>query len=73
MKKWIILVMALAVCSLCIQAQPTASFLTKKISLKAENTTIRELLKTIEEKAGFTFSYSDDVVPLNRKEEMSCH
>ena len=51
--------------SLSLQAQ------TRRISIQAENQTIGQVMKLIEQKSGFTFIYKDDDVDTSRKVSVS--
>ena len=62
MKPRIILVLLLAlVLTPSLQAQ------TRKISIQADNQTVAQIMKLIEQRSGFTFIYKDDVVDTSRK------
>ena len=51
--------------TLALQAQ------TRRISIQADNQTIGQVMKQIEQKSGFTFIYKDDVVDTSRKVSVS--
>ena len=64
-RKLLLAVLLLAVSASWMYAQ------TRKITLDADNQSVAQVLKQIEQKSGFTFFYKDNVVDLNRKVSVS--
>ena len=64
-RKLLLAVLLLAVSASWMQAQ------TRRISLDADNQSVAQILKQIEQKSGFTFFYKDNAVDLNRKVSVS--
>ena len=64
-RKLLLAVLLLAVSATWMSGQ------TRKITLDADNQSVAQVLKQIEQKSGFTFFYKDDVVDLNRKVSVS--
>ena len=56
---------------LSLLLSPTLQGQTRKISIQADNQTVAQVMKMIEQKSGFTFIYKDDVVDVSRKVSVS--
>ena len=59
------------VLSLSLLLSPTLLGQTRKISIQADNQTVAQVMKMIEQKSGFTFIFKDDVVDVSRKVSVS--